>query len=277
MQEYADRMAYTQQKTAFVPTMGFLHKGHLALVKEGFKHGDRVVVSIFVNPTQFGPNEDFESYPRNMEQDINVLEKEGVDILFTPGAGDLYTEGFQTSVQLKNLPNHLCGITRPGHFQGVATVVTKLFNIVKPDYALFGQKDFQQLAVIRRMVKDLNLDVEIIGVPTVRETDGLAMSSRNTYLSPDQRKSALSIYNSLKNSQIMLKKGVSEAKKIIEASRDIINSRPGTDIDYLIICDPETLEEIKVINRPALFAMAVKIGKTRLIDNMIIIPGKNNI
>ena len=277
MQEYADRMACAQQKTAFVPTMGFLHKGHLALVKEGFKHGDRVVVSIFVNPTQFGPNEDFESYPRNMEQDINVLEKEGVDILFTPGAGDLYTEGFQTSVQLKNLPNHLCGITRPGHFQGVATVVTKLFNIVKPDYALFGQKDFQQLAVIRRMVKDLNLDVEIIGVPTVRETDGLAMSSRNTYLSPDQRKSALSIYNSLKNSQIMLKKGVSEAKKIIEASRDIINSRPGTDIDYLIICDPETLEEIKVINRPALFAMAVKIGKTRLIDNMIIIPGKNNI
>ncbi len=270
-------MACARQKTAFVPTMGFLHKGHLALVKEGFKHGDRVVVSIFVNPTQFGPNEDFESYPRNMEQDINVLEKEGVDIIFTPSAGDLYTEGFQTSVQLENLPNHLCGITRPGHFQGVATVVTKLFNIVKPDYALFGQKDFQQLAVIRRMVKDLNLDVEIIGVPTVRETDGLAMSSRNTYLNPSQRKSALSIYDSLKNAQIMLAKGVSDAKKIIDASSDIINSMPDTDIDYLIICNPETLEEIKVINRPALFAMAVKIGKTRLIDNMIIIPGKNNI
>ena len=277
MQEYANRMACAQQKTAFVPTMGFLHKGHLALVKEGFKHGDRVVVSIFVNPTQFGPNEDFESYPRNMEQDINLLEKEGVDIVFTPSAGDLYTEGFQTSVQLENLPNHLCGITRPGHFQGVATVVTKLFNIVKPDYALFGQKDFQQLAVIRRMVKDLNLDVEIIGVPTVRETDGLAMSSRNTYLNPDQRKSALSIYDSLKNAQIMLNKGVSEAKKIIEASSDIINSRPDTDIDYLIVCDPETLEDIKVINRPVLFALAVKIGKTRLIDNMIIIPGNNNI
>ena len=277
MQKYANRMAYAQQKIAFVPTMGFLHKGHLALVKEGFKHGDRLVVSIFVNPTQFGPNEDFEAYPRNMEQDINLLEKEGVDIVFTPSAGDLYTEGFQTSVHLENLPNHLCGITRPGHFQGVATVVTKLFNIVKPDYALFGQKDFQQLAVIRRMVKDLNFDVEIIGVPTARETDGLAMSSRNTYLNPDQRKSALSIYDSLKNAQIMLNKGVSEAKKIIEASSDIINSKPDTDIDYLIICDPETLEDIKIINRPALFALAVKIGKTRLIDNMIIIPGNNNI
>lgn len=184
MQEHSDRMRGLGKTVAFVPTMGFLHKGHLSLIKKGRKLGDDLVVSIFVNPSQFSPGEDFESYPRNFDNDLKLLQKEGIDVIFSPDKDELYQDGFQTYVELKNLPNHLCGISRPIFFRGVATVVTKLFNIVKPHIAIFGQKDYQQLVIIRRMARDLNFDIKIVGFPTVREPDGLAMSSRNTYLTP---------------------------------------------------------------------------------------------
>ncbi|MDI6687512.1 MAG: pantoate--beta-alanine ligase, partial [Desulfobacterales bacterium] len=201
MQEYSDRMRSLGKTVAFVPTMGFLHEGHLSLIKEGRKLGDNLVVSIFVNPTQFSPGEDFESYPKDFDRDFELLRKESVDVIFYPGKNDLYQDGFQTYVELENLPKHLCGISRPTFFRGVATVVLKLFNIVRPHIAIFGSKDYQQLAVIRRMVKDLNFDIKIVGFPTVREPDGLAMSSRNTYLTPEQRINALSLYKSLKQSK----------------------------------------------------------------------------
>ncbi|QTA88158.1 Pantothenate synthetase [Desulfonema magnum] len=259
---------------AFVPTMGFLHEGHLSLMREGRNRCDDVVISIFVNPTQFGPGEDLESYPRSFERDCELAEKQGVNAIFAPNEKELYGKNFQTYVKLEDLPNHLCGISRPVHFRGVATVVTKLFNIVKPHFAIFGQKDYQQVAVIRQMVKDLNFDIEIVGHPTVRETDGLAMSSRNSYLTPDQRVSALSLYASLKKAQTLLENGITDAAEIIRAASELITSHPGTAIDYITICDPETLADMETISKPALMALAVKVGKTRVIDNMILdIPG----
>lgn len=253
---------------AFVPTMGFLHQGHLALMKKGRELADVVVAGIFVNPAQFGPNEDLASYPRNIERDLELLEKERVDIVFVPDAKDIYPEGFQTYVELKNLPNHLCGLTRPVLFMGVTTIVSKLFNIVKPHFAVFGQKDFQQLLIIKQMVCDLNYDIEIVGVPTVREKDGLAMSSRNSYLSSGERIHALSLYKSLKKAVEMIETGVRDSSKIIKEATDIINSCSDTSIDYINICDSETLDSIEIIDRPALMALAVKVGTTRLIDNM---------
>lgn len=260
------------KKIAIVPTMGFLHEGHLSLMKEGAKHADHLVVSIFVNPTQFGPNEDLESYPRNFEKDIKLAEKEGVDVIFAPDSDDLYPDNYQTYISLDYLPNHLCGISRPVHFKGVATVVAKLFNIVKPHIAVFGMKDYQQLAVIRQMTKDLNFDTKIIGAPTVREFDGLAMSSRNSYLTKDMRPSALSVIKALKNAQQLLSKGIKDASVIIDKTTGLINDYEKTTIDYISICDPETLEDIKTIDKKALIAIAVKVGDTRLIDNMIINP-----
>ena len=259
-------------KIALVPTMGFLHEGHLSLIKEGAKRADHLVMSIFVNPTQFGPGEDLASYPRNFLKDTDLAKNAGVDVIFAPDADDLYPENYQTYISLDNLPNHLCGISRPGHFQGVATVVAKLFNIVKPHVAIFGMKDYQQLAVIRQMTKDLNFDIEIIGAPTVREPDGLAMSSRNAYLSKDIRPSALSIFKALKNAQQLLRKGITDAAVIIDKTTMLINAYEKTAIDYISICDPKTLENIEKIKKPVLMAMAVKIGDTRLIDNMIINP-----
>ena len=272
MQEHSDRMRSLGKTVAFVPTMGFLHKGHLSLIREGCKLGDYLVVSIFVNPSQFSPGEDFESYPRNFDNDLNLLQKEGVDVIFSPDKDELYQDGFQTYVELKNLPNHLCGISRPIFFRGVATVVTKLFNIVRPHIAIFGQKDYQQLAVIRRMVRDLNFDIKIVGFPTVREPDGLAMSSRNTYLTPEQRINALSLYKSLNQSKKLVESGIKDAKRIIDTADTLIKSHPETVIDYITICDPETLADIETIDRPALMALAVSIGKTRLIDNIMLNP-----
>ncbi|HUV50520.1 MAG TPA: pantoate--beta-alanine ligase [Anaerolineae bacterium] len=272
MQEYSDHMRNLGKTVAFVPTMGFLHEGHLSLIKEGRKLGDNLVVSIFVNPSQFSPEEDFESYPRDFDNDLKLLQKEGVDVIFYPDKNDLYQDGFQTHVELDNLPKHLCGISRPIFFQGVATVVTKLFNIVRPHIAIFGRKDYQQLAVIRRMVRDLNFDIKIVGFPTVREPDGLAMSSRNTYLTPEQRINALSLYKSLKHSKQLVESGVKDAKKIIDAAYTLIKSHPETVIDYIAICDPETLVDMETIDRPALMALAVNVGKTRLIDNMMLNP-----
>jgi pantoate--beta-alanine ligase len=272
MQARSDKMRCQGKTIIFVPTMGFLHEGHLSLVKEGKQFGDDIVVSIFVNPTQFGPGEDLETYPRNFERDLELLRKEGVHAVFAPDVDEIYGENFQTFVELETLPNHLCGLSRPVFFKGVATIVTKLFNIVKPHVAVFGQKDFQQLTVIRQMVRDLNLDINVVGAPTVREPDGLAMSSRNTYLTPDQRMSALSLNKSLKNAQTLVEKGLQDAANIIDTTTKLIRSYPETEIDYIAICDSETLDDMKTIDRPALMALAVKVGKARLIDNMILKP-----
>jgi pantoate--beta-alanine ligase len=272
MQEHSDRMRRLGKRIVLVPTMGFLHEGHLSLIREGRDLGDDLVVSIFVNPTQFGPGEDFESYPRNLDRDIGLIKKEKADCIFFPDQKELYSTGFQTYVRLEKLPSHLCGISRPTFFKGVATIVLKLFNIVKPHIAVFGQKDYQQLIIIRRMVKDLNLDIEIIGGQTVRESDGLAMSSRNSYLTPEQRPAALSLFKALNKAKELLADGINDASKIIEASSELIKSHGNTAIDYIAICDPETLEDMKIIDRPALMALAVNVGKARLIDNILLNP-----
>jgi pantoate--beta-alanine ligase len=272
MQVRSDKKRSQGKTIVFVPTMGFLHTGHLSLIREGKKYGDDIVVSIFVNPTQFGPSEDLESYPRNFERDLELLNKEVVNAVFAPEAVEIYGEKFQTYVELEKLPNHLCGLSRPTFFKGVATVVTKLFNIVKPHVTIFGQKDYQQLTLIRQMVCDLNFDIKVVGAPTVREPDGLAMSSRNTYLTPDQRISALSLNTSLKKAQRLVESGLQDAAKIIDAAAKLIRSHPETEIDYITICDPETLDDMNTIEKPALMALAVKIGKARLIDNMILKP-----
>ena len=241
-------------------------------MRKGRELGDDLVISIFVNPAQFGPQEDFESYPRDIERDLQLARKTGVDAVFTPDNMELYSEGFQTYVELEKLPNHLCGLSRPVFFKGVGTVVAKLFNIVKPHVAIFGEKDYQQLTVIRRMVRDLNFDIEIASGPTVREPDGLAMSSRNNYLTPKQRTSALTLYKSLVKAKDLLKSGVKDANEVIQTATKLITSHPETRIDYISICDPESLEDIKTIDKSALMALAVNVGKTRLIDNMILYP-----
>ncbi|MBU0993493.1 MAG: pantoate--beta-alanine ligase [Proteobacteria bacterium] len=270
MQTRSNKKRRLDRIISFVPTMGFLHEGHLTLLREGKKRGDDLVLSIFVNPAQFGPNEDLDAYPRNLEKDLKLAENEGVDVVFTPTKEQLYGDRYQTYVKLENLPDHLCGLSRPVHFRGVATVVTKLFNIVKPHVALFGEKDFQQLAVIRQMVKDLNFDIDIVGVATVREKDGLAMSSRNTYLSSEERSSALSLSKALQMAQERVLKGDRDTSMILNDIRQFIESHPGTTIDYATICDPGSLEDMTVIDTPALFALAVMVGKTRLIDNKIL-------
>lgn len=272
MQRYSDLARKEGKTVAFVPTMGFLHEGHLSLMKKGRKLADKVVVSIFVNPAQFGPKEDLATYPRNIERDLGLLTKEGVDTVFIPDGKEIYPDGYQTYVELNSLPNHLCGLSRPGFFKGVATVVLKLFSIVKPHFAVFGQKDYQQLLVIKQMVKDLNLNIEIIGAHIVREKDGLAMSSRNSYLNPEQRIHALILYKSLKKAGEILKNGVRDSSKIIKEATALVESCPDTSIDYIKICDPETLDDIKMIEKPSLMALAVKVGTTRLIDNMILNP-----
>jgi len=272
MQQHSDRIRALGRTIAFVATMGYLHEGHLSLIRKGRELGDDLVVSIFVNPAQFAPGEDFEAYPRDPERDLALIEKEKADAIFFPDTQELYPEGFQTYVELEKLPKHLCGISRPIFFTGVATVVAKLFSIVKPHLAVFGEKDYQQLTIIRRMVQDLNFDITIIGQPTIREPDGLAMSSRNTYLSPAQRPAALSLFNALNNADARVKGGINDAEKIIKEAFDLITSYPDTTIDYISICDPETLDDVNTIETPVLMALAVKVGTTRLIDNMILKP-----
>ncbi|WP_028315813.1 pantoate--beta-alanine ligase [Desulfatibacillum aliphaticivorans] len=257
---------------AFVPTMGYLHEGHLSLLKKGRSLCDYLVLSIFVNPTQFGPNEDLDAYPRDEERDQKVAREAGVDAIFMPNNEMMYGPNYQTYVALEKLPNHLCGLSRPVHFRGVATVVTKLFNIVRPHTAIFGEKDFQQLAVIRQMVKDLDFGIEIIGGPTVREPDGLAMSSRNAYLTPEQRKDAPALYKSLNQAQEMVSAGEKSAAVILEKASETILAVPGAEIDYAKLCDPATLDDVEAIAGPTLMALAVKIGSTRLIDNKVLEP-----
>ena len=239
-------------------------------MKKGRQMADRLIISIFINPAQFAPGEDFATYPKNMERDLLLAEKEQVDLVFTPHMDDIYPDGYETFINLEKLPKYLCGISRPTFFRGVATIVFKLFNIVKPDFAVFGEKDFQQLTIIRKMVKDLDLDVEVVGSPIVREPDGLAMSSRNAYLNTEQRKSALCLVQSLEMVKKMVAKGEVESPKLIKAACRKIVSYPETEIDYVSICDSETLEPVAVIEKAVLMALAVKIGKARLIDNMLI-------
>lgn len=253
----------------FVPTMGYLHEGHISLVREAARRNDMVVVSIFVNPAQFGPKEDLKKYPRDLIKDVNILKKHKVDIIFCPKAGQIYPKDYRTYVEVKRLSEAMCGLSRPSHFRGVATIVTKLFNIVRPSRAYFGAKDFQQSVIIRQMVKDLNMDTEIIVMPIIREKDGLAMSSRNVYLKGNEREKALALNKALKFAQALIGTGVRKASKVKRAMEKLILVHPGVKIDYISICDPDTLEEKDVIKGRTLIALAAYVGKTRLIDNII--------
>jgi pantoate--beta-alanine ligase len=268
MQSRAHRLRCEGRSIAFVPTMGFLHEGHLSLMRTGRERADILVVSIYVNPAQFAPGEDFEAYPRDMQRDLDLAASVGADIVFTPDDDRMYAEGFQTYVHPERLAKGLCGVSRPIFFRGVATVVTKLFNIVRPDSAVFGEKDYQQLVIIRRLVKDFNFGIEIVAGPTVREADGLAMSSRNAYLKDDQRAAALSLYQALKQSQAAVQSGARDAAEIIAAANRHITSFDQTTVDYIVIVDPETLEDLTRVDQPARMALAVKVGSTRLIDNI---------
>lgn len=270
MQQWACATREAGKKIAFVPTMGFLHEGHVALMREGKVRGDYLVVSIFVNPTQFGVGEDYEKYPRDLEGDTEKVSSAGGDIIFAPSAKEMYPSGYQTFVAVEKVTQNLCGASRPTHFQGVTTVVAKLFNIVKPHVAIFGEKDYQQLVTIRQMTRDLNFDIEIIGMPTIREEDGLAMSSRNKYLSSEERKQALCLFNALNQVEKLFQGGEKNSKKLIDRAAEIIRVQPAAAIDYVKVCHPETIEDLEWIDDKALMALAVKIGKTRLIDNRVL-------
>jgi pantoate--beta-alanine ligase len=252
----------------FVPTMGYLHRGHLALVKQARIENSSVIVSIYVNPIQFGPKEDFSTYPRDLSNDLELLREEGTDIVFVPSDNEMYPPGFSSWVDVEKVAETLEGASRPGHFRGVATVVAKLFNIVQPTRAYFGQKDAQQVVVIKRMVTDLNLGIDIVVVPTVREEDGLAMSSRNIYLSPAERKTATILFKALTLARHLRQSGENDADKLRGQMTSLIRKEPLAQIDYVSIADTKTLEELNLIDRPALVSLAVLIGKTRLIDNM---------
>lgn len=270
MQRWSEARRLEGKKIAFIPTMGFLHEGHLSLVREGKKRGDVVVVSIFVNPIQFNQQADFAKYPKNFEQDRRMLEEIGADALFCPEAAEMYPEGFQTSVEVAKVSQPLCGAFRPGHFRGVATVVAKLFNIVKPHCALFGEKDFQQCVVIQRMVKDLSFDLDIIPMPTIREPDGLAMSSRNARLSAAEWRKSLCISQALQAAADMVSRGERQASAILQTVRETLD-RPGeVRMEYATLCNPESLEEVREVSGPALLAIAAWVGGVRLIDNRVI-------
>jgi pantoate--beta-alanine ligase len=259
-----------QLSIGFIPTMGALHEGHLSLVRQAKEENDKVVVSIFINPLQFGINEDFTQYPRAFDNDCKLLSKEDVDIVFNPKAPEMYPNGFCASVVLEHLEDRLCGKSRPGHFRGVAVVVLKLFNLVKPDVAYFGQKDFQQTVVIKRMVADLNLDVNIKVLPTIRDKEGLALSSRNAYLNGTEKKDALCLYKALIKAQTMVNAGAKNAEEIKGEMEKIINNCKSARINYISIVNPETLEAVSEVRSGNVAALAVRIGKTRLIDNIIL-------
>ena len=272
MQTFSNREMGEGKTIALVPTMGFFHPGHLSLMEEGRRRGNFLVVSIFVNPTQFGAGEDYENYPRDMERDQKLAEETGVDVIFAPSVAEMYPSDYQTYVNVEEVTRNLCGISRPTHFSGVTTVVCKLFSIVKPHFAIFGEKDFQQLVAIRQMVSDLNLDVKIVGMPIYREKNGLAMSSRNKYLTPDERKAALCLFRSLMKAKELLRQGERKTEEILRKVMSIIEAEQLAEIDYVKICDVKTLKDIEQINQEIVLALAVKIGKARLIDNIILNP-----
>lgn len=270
MSTFVKMMKKEDKSISLVPTMGYLHEGHMSLVKAAKKHTDVVVMSIFVNPKQFAPGEDFEKYPRDLRHDEELARDAGVDVIFYPGVKDMYPEGYATYVTVEKLTKTLCGQSRPGHFSGVATVVTKLFNIVRPDVSYFGQKDMQQALIIKKMSADLNIGTEIKVMPIIREKDGLAMSSRNTYLSEMQRKDAVILYQSLKSAESLIKGGERDARKIIKTTEEMIRSKPSAKIDYVAVVDTKELRDAKIISGEVMIALAVFFGNTRLIDNTIV-------
>ncbi len=270
MQRWSDERRRAGQTVAFVPTMGFLHEGHLSLVRRAREVGTHVVVSIFVNPMQFNQSTDYDAYPHDKEKDVRLLKDLETQVLFMPSAKDLYPVGFQSSVEVSETAKPLCGAVRPGHFKGVTTVVAKLFNMVKPHYAVFGEKDFQQCTVIRRMVEDLNFDVEIVVMPTVREPDGLAMSSRNARLSEAQRESSLRLFAALSAAQQLAAQGQREARALLACVRDTLTADKALKIEYVSLCDPRTLLDVDEVSGPARLAIAVWIGDVRLIDNCLV-------
>ncbi len=272
MQHQSDAWRSAGLCIGLVPTMGFLHEGHLSLVDHSLKAADRTVVSIFVNPLQFGPKEDFAIYPRDLERDLNLLSRRGVDAVFHPATAEFYPADFSTFVEVEKLSKSLCGPFRPGHFRGVATVVTKLFTAVKPHLAVFGQKDYQQAAVIRRLVRDLNLDLRVVVAPTVREADGLAMSSRNILLSPAERQRAAALYEALTMGRKRIERGERDAGRIIAEMRAHIERALDGSIDYIAIARADTLEEVAHIAGPVVIALAVRLSNVRLIDNIVAAP-----
>ncbi len=269
MQQHSESLRNQGKRIAFVPTMGYLHRGHLRLMEEGRKLGDCVVTSIYVNPTQFGPKEDLAKYPRDFDMDYKLCQGVGVDVIYFPSNEEMYPPLYQTYVDLMEVTQNLCGLSRPGHFRGVATVCAKLFNLVKPHVAVFGKKDFQQLVVIKRMVADLNMDLEILGLDTVREPDGLAMSSRNTYLKPEERESALSLSRGLNMAKKMYEQGERDATVIIDAVSRFISGHPHAKIDYVKICDTSTMKDVTRLEGESVMALAVRVGLARLIDNYV--------
>lgn len=274
MQDQALRWRGAGQQIVLVPTMGYFHQGHLSLMEYGRTVGDRLVVSLFVNPTQFGPSEDLEQYPRDEARDCELAEQVGVDVIFAPEPQSMYPAGYQTYVTVEQLTQGLCGASRPRHFRGVTTVVVKLFNLVQPHLAVFGEKDYQQLATIQRMVADLNLPLTVVGRPIVREPDGLAMSSRNLYLKPEERQSALCLYRAGRAAQQLAAQGEVRRDRLVAAVRQILNHSPGTAIDYIALVDPSTLAEVDAIQGAARLALAMRVGRTRLIDNFLIEESK---
>jgi pantoate--beta-alanine ligase len=269
MQSFSESVRRQGKTISFVPTMGYFHEGHLELMRQAGKMADCLVVSIYVNPTQFGPKEDLSRYPRDFKRDSQMAQSVNVDVIFYPPDMEMYPENYQTYVNVEKVTRNLCGLTRPGHFRGVTTVCCKLFNIVKPHVCVFGKKDFQQFITIKRMVADLNIDLEIIGLPTVREADGLAMSSRNVYLKENERTSALGLVKSLKSAQKLYDAGERKSSFIINEVTKLIESAPYIDIEYIKICDTATLDDIDEITGETVMALAVKVGTTRLIDNHV--------
>lgn len=272
MQQAAEGWRCDGKRIGLVPTMGYLHEGHLELMRSLRPQCDVLVISIFVNPAQFAPNEDFERYPRDLERDIRLASAVGVDIGFMPQVAEVYPEGYQTYVTVTEVAAPLCGRSRPIFFRGVATVVAKLFHMVKPHVAVFGEKDFQQLVTVRRMVQDLNMEIEIIGHPTVREADGLAMSSRNAYLTPEQRQKAVRLNQSLRRAQALVQGGEQAGKVILNKVREVLDEDNDVRIDYAELCDPTTLQPVTRVEGPTLLALAVHVGVARLIDNAILKP-----
>ncbi|HEV2705312.1 MAG TPA: pantoate--beta-alanine ligase [Pyrinomonadaceae bacterium] len=277
MSSVARKLRREQDKTiGLVPTMGALHDGHLSLVREARRMCDVVVVSVFVNPTQFGPGEDFERYPRDLTNDTTKLADYNVEYIFAPSVEEIYPKGFSTYVTVEGLSEPLEGVARPGHFRGVATVLTVLFNTVRPDFAFFGQKDAQQTIVVKRLVRDLAFDTEIVVLPTVREESGLALSSRNTYLDPQERRAATVLYRALSQAREVYMEGERSARRLAEVARDIVEAEPRARLEYVSVSDAETMERLDKISdeRPVLIALAAHIGRTRLIDNIVLQPAR---
>lgn len=271
MRAYAEDKRRDGATVAVVPTMGYLHDGHLSLLREGRRRSDLLILTLFVNPTQFGPNEDLDRYPRDEAGDLAKARACGVDVVFAPAVDAMYPPGFQTTVSVRDLARPLCGASRPGHFDGVCTVVTKLFHVTCPHLAVFGQKDYQQLAIVRRLVRDLDFGIDIVGMPIVREPDGLAMSSRNAYLSADERRRATCLYRGLSAAAAAFAGGERDAAALVAAARAVLATEPGVDVEYLELRDADTLEPVDgAVDRPCVLAVAARVGTTRLIDNVVL-------